>query len=150
MIKHAGASSPAQPFIAPTRETTNGSINTLYNLIKLTHAMFYSVNQITGNIETMFTSMNKIQEISLIHCKWVNNNDHWGITSTNLAGNISVLANKYNLLALGIMNYVNINGELKSLKNLKKFFYCYLLRTGCTGSKADLWNNGANITTFNI
>ena len=115
---------------------------------KLNIAIFAYVNETTGNIEIMFNNTYKITYIDFVYCKWRNGNDDYTIKSTNIGG--SVFSNKYDLRILEIASYTSINGEIKDLKNLKKLYIVSLSSSACTGSKTDLYNNGANITGFYI
>ena len=61
-------------------------------------------------------------------------------------GNISAWAECYDLEHIYAV-YQNLGGELSSLSKLQKLNYVNLL-TWVTGEQTDLYNNGANVTTF--
>lgn len=138
--------------IAPTKATTIGSINSFASCIKMKTIGAWGC-YITGNIETAFNSMNRFNRCDFVWDKYVAGDPYGGDVltySTNISGNINVFANKYDLVFFQIQYYTNVNGQLKDLKNLKKFLGCYLSGCSATGSKTDLWNQGANITDFRI
>jgi len=64
-------------------------------------------------------------------------------------GNISVWSDCYDLEHIYAV-YQNISGELSSLSKLQKLNYVMFTCTSVTGAKEDLYNNGANITTFKL
>ena len=134
-----------------TRETTIGSINSFQNMIKLKSIMASCTRMLTGDISIAFNNNYKIYYTYFEYVSTGYNgiapNDS---PSTNISGNISVFADKYDFEILVFSGYSNIVGELKLLKNLKKLYQLYLRNTGCTGSKTDLWNNGANVYYFSI
>ena len=138
--------------IAYTRETTIGSINSLSNLIHMIDFETWGICATTGNINTAFNNMNKLYVINCLsyHYNPNNSNGDGFVMDNTTSGNINVLSNKYNLEYLGFERYPNVTGEIKSLKNLKKFSRCYLGGCSCTGAKTDLYNNGANITGFEL
>lgn len=138
--------------IAPTRVSTIGSINVFYNLsnLKMLETMFLA--SITGNIETAFANTYKLYGIQMSGLGYDPNSDYGdlNVNSTNISGNISVFGNKYNLEYIQIELYTNVNGQIKDMKNLKKLYWVKFLYCSVTGSKTDLWNQGANITSFNV
>ena len=138
--------------IAPTRNTVTGSIDQFANCLNLKVIYLYPYNSITGNINILFANLYKILNIEIGYLYWdaANQKDVIYTTSTNVSGNINVLCDKYDLDSIRFYRYSNIVGELKSLKNLKKFYICYFTLCDVTGAKADLYNNGANITIFSI
>ena len=97
----------------------------------------------------MCINWSKLTSILLRYTKWYNNADYWQL-SDRIYGNISVFANKYNLRQILFTWYKNISGEVKSLKNLKKLYYLQIDRGQITGSKTDLYNQGANLGYFSI
>ena len=123
-----------------------GSINALSNLTKIKSLM---VNRcyIGGNINTAFVNMNKLYDIDISIIPVGSNRDDY---KTKYTGNISVFNNKYDLVYLMSQWNPGINGELKDLKNLKKLNMCDFLHCSVTGSKTDLYNNGANLYDFRI
>lgn len=127
-----------------------GSIDTLTGLHKLIRLSCQYNNGTTGNVETAFTNINKLVIIANQYVKWTGSSNDWGATTTNINGNIRVFGNKYNLERILLYNRVNINGDLKSLKNLKKLYYVDLVYCDIIGTKTDLYNQGANITHFDV
>lgn len=131
----------------------NGSINTFQSNTNIKYFSLEYVNNIMGNIETCFINKYKLASMGLEYQAYNSNNDTTDpyTRSPNISGNISVFADKYDLQALTLRLYINVNGQVKDLKNLKKiyFFNCYR-SWGITGSQSDLWNNGANCSYFNI
>lgn len=107
-------------------------------------------SELTGNLENMCASIYKLQELDIVHPIVYSNTWNSDNYDYNIAGDISVFSAKYNLMKLQIYPYPNITGEIKSLKNLKKLYYLILSRSSVTGSKSDLYNSGANISTFYI
>jgi len=98
----------------------------------------------TGNIETVFKSCGK-------GFYWICLDPTAGVTPSypNITGNIRVFADKYDMEYITIFDYSGISGEVKSLSKLQKLYYFYINRNVVAGVKEDLWNNGANIRTFN-
>lgn len=137
--------------IALAADRTTGSLNILQNMHKLTCLSFvYNIN-IVGNIEITFVNANKLYSFDYISLHWsINNNRIEVVDNQNILGNISIFANKYDMEYLRITRCPNIIGQVKNLANLKKLYYCELSRCNCTGSKTDLYNNGANVTGFYI
>ena len=131
----------------------NGSINWLNNCINLHDALFASCNIVTGDISIAFANTYKFYDLEM-------QPGYDGSASTveyyqntyghNIYGNISVFADKYDAFRIYFQYRTDIVGELKSLKNLKKLYTCYFLNCSVTGSKTDLWNNGANVYYFAI
>ena len=132
-----------------------GSINTFANHIKIRYIDIDTCNDVIGNISIVFANLYKILAIEIGYLDYYPNdgsNRYYdgSRTSTNVSGNICVFGNKYDIESIAVRCYVNVNGEIKSLKNLKKLYFCYFLNCSVTGAKTDLYNNGANVTRFII
>ena len=106
----------------------------------------------TGNINQIFNQSYKLYWIEFEYLKYDDSSGHYNgnYTSTDISGNINAFADKYDLEYLLIARYPNITGQVKDLKNLKKIYAINLAACSCTGSKTDLWNQGANITIFYV
>ena len=134
----------------------NGSVNFIQNHTHLYYISLGANPNISGNIEIMFNnhSGKGLWYILYDYLKWNHTNGSYlygsSYKSTDFAGNINIFANKYDIEWIQIEQCSLITGEVKSLKNLKKFRVCYLGGCSCTGSKTDLWNQGANITWFGV
>ena len=130
----------------------NGSINTLSNHNKI--VSFWLPYDVTGNIQTTCVNMNKLTRFTAMYIYYYpqGSGSSWDTSrrSTDITGNISIFGNKYDLRILQFERYSTINGEIKDLKNLKKLYVVDFLHCSVTGSKTDLWNQGANVTTFRI
>ena len=138
--------------IAPTKINTIGSIDSLIPYIKISYISTWGC-YITGNISTAFVNSYKSYAIYISYDKYVAGDPYGGDTadtSTNITGNISVFSDKYDLKAVQLECYSQISGQIKDLKNLKKLNICDFWGGNCTGSKTDLWNQGANVTTFYV
>ena len=146
-----GIATSVQADIAYTRERVSGSINIFQNMLKLNFIAFWACNGITGNIETAFTphSGKGLVYITINYSYWTGTVNS-GRTSTNVSGDISIFGSKYDLERVDLFLYTPIYGEVKSLKNLKKLWYCCIDHCNCTGSKTDLWNGGINIRYFSV
>lgn len=113
-------------------------------------------NNITGNIETMLANHpgKGLLEFCLAFLYFYPQNVggyfDTSIRSTNISGNINIFSDKYDLSYTLIERYTYINGQLKDLKNLKKIWYVDFAWCNVTGSKTDLYNNGANIRYFDV
>lgn len=105
---------------------------------------------ITGNINNAFINTNKFINLELYFMYWSGQWNNPDISSGDITGSINVFNNKYDMQAIRISSYSNVNGYIKDLKNLKKLYYVNFYNTGITGSKTDLWNQGANIESFTI
>ena len=129
----------------------SGNIDLLRNLVKLQEIEIWgNKNTVNGSIET-FVSNHSGKRLWQITIVWMDSDYAYrGMIDNGIYGDISVFANYYDMGKLQISGYSTITGELKSLKNLKKIYYVFLRRCSCTGSKADLYNNGANISTFSV
>ena len=127
-----------------------GSINSLQYMLKLNMVVLLACTSLTGSIETAFTNCNKLNQIKFGYREWQNGTDTFSNRSTNISGNINVFADKYDMEHIMINLYSSVNGDIKNLKNLKKLWYCHLWKCSCTGSKTDLWNDGANIKIFYV
>lgn len=146
-----GNSTEEKLAIAWTRDTTTGNINNFTNLTKMKHFIFNRCVAITGDIEIMLAGLRKnLYQIRFQNVTIDSGGVEYWVRGTNISGNISVLSNKYNLEWVQIEGYTPIYGQLKDLKNLKKLYYLGLWGCSCTGSQTDLWNGGANITTFEM
>lgn len=121
-------------------------------MIKLKYVTIDCCNGVIGNIATAYTnhSGKGLWYIAHTYTKWTGTQNDWHATSNNVSGNISVFSNKYDIEDISIQRYSNITGEVKSLKNLKKLRQFICLITSITGSKTDLYNNGANCSYFSI
>ena len=112
-----------------------------------------SLAYITGNINIACANWYKLASIRTNGVGY-NSSDSYGrdlwVQSTRISGDISVFGDKYDLKETAAPYYSTIVGELKSLKNLKKLYICYFPISGVTGSKADLYNGGVNVTTFSV
>ena len=107
----------------------------------------------TGDISIAFANWYKIIYIYMAFRGYSATSaygDSWETDTTRLFGNISVFSDKYDLQLLGLEYHANINGEVKSLKNLKKLIDVNFDHCSCTGSKTDLYNQGANIRDFYV
>ena len=139
------------PGIKPYATKRSGNINLLQNLIHLYYFSLYNSlsadSSLHGDIGIVFINMQRLTHIWITGAYVYGNVDSAGITVT---GNISVFGNKYNLKYIQFTGCKGIYGEVKSLKNLKKFYACRLDYCSCTGSKTDLYNSGANITIFSV
>lgn len=124
-----------------------GNIQIFKNHIALTYFNLWGLKNITGDIGIIFANWYKIMHIE-IQGSW--GFDSVDTTGTTITGNISILSDKYDSSVIGLTGRKGVNGEVKSLKNLKKIWYLALNLTSCTGSKTDLYNQGANVTTFRI
>ena len=103
-------------------------------------------SKISGSISICFANMNRFVYGRIGHALPGYNNSYgiaWNAQG-QATGNINVFADKYDFYGISCYGHRNITGELKSLKNLKKFAWYNFESTGITGSNADLWNNGAN------
>ena len=103
---------------------------------------------VIGSIEVSCANMNKLSSITIRGTK-----SHVQIIGTDtetICGNISVFGNKYDMQGITLPGWKSIVGEVKNLKNLKKLWRLWLDNTSCTGSKTDLYNNGAICTDFRI
>ena len=108
---------------------------------------------VSGDISIAFANMNKSAQIYMSFRGYSVTDpygDSWETDTTRLFGNISVFSDKYDLQVLGFDYRANINGEIKSLKNLKKLYIVNFDHGSVTGTKADLYNNGANIIDFYV
>ena len=124
-----------------------GSINVFSNHIKLKVFLFTGNSKLTGNINS-FSNIQKISDVVITTN--INGAGYSEYNNTRISGNISVFTDKYNMSEFHMVGYPYIIGEVKNLKNLKKLFWFYAAGCSITGSKADLWNGGANVTTFAI
>jgi len=76
------------------------------------------------------------------------NKDNVSTYQNNFTGNISCLATCYDLEYIRIRGHA-VYGEVKSLNKLQKLYYVELItNSAVTGVKEDLYNSGANCTTF--
>ena len=130
---------------------TNGSINNIIpNWNKLETIYLWGCQNTTGNIEIAFVNPYKLAYVYITSIYYDQNGNNKHNISSNIEGNISVFSNKYDLKTIQIVRYSLINGDIKDLKNLKKLIYVYFDYSQVTGSKTDLWNNGANIIDFSV
>lgn len=142
--------------VGPSNLNFIGSIDTLNLLTKITNFYCGYCENITGDIETTCVNWSRLYYIQMMFARWSSSSNWYsthnidGSGSDKIYGNISVFTDKYDLKWIQIMRYSNIIGEVKDLKNLKKLTYFNLDECGCTGSQADLYNNGANLTTFRV
>lgn len=104
-------------------------------------------NKIAGDISICANNMNWIDTYVIATC-FSEPTDL--VYRSNRTGNISVFENKLRLREFHINWCINITGQLISLKNLKKLYFCMCRGTSVTGSKTDLYNGGANCSYFAI
>ena len=123
-----------------------GSINVAFaNLNNLREFMVeYYAPLLSGNIN-IFSNKYRLEFISIpTHDRYTE------FYYNNISGDIAVFGDKYDLVGFIFMHRAAVYGELKSLKNLKKFYIFYCKYSGITGSKSDLYNQGANCIYFDI
>jgi len=114
---------------------------------KFTDNKWYKMNSVenallTGNIETMYKSCGKGLYKIAFHNMHFN-----GSYSNKLTGSIQVLGDMYDLEIIILMGYTTMTGTWSMLAKLQKLTKLYLQnKSGITGSKADLYNKGANVT----
>lgn len=156
MSKYVSASDPMITEVGPTVLLINGLIDTLSVCSKMISFYIFST-YIDGNIETCFANMSKMYEISIPCAFYTPSHPNTGkpdwlttVSSDLVSGNINVLGDKYDLKTIEFQRHKNIAGEAKSLKNLKKLWHADFRYSSCTGSKTDLYNNGANVYDFRI
>ena len=139
--------------IVPYWEFMIGSINIFQNMLKLNNIDLLACNGVTGNIEIACVNLGKLSYIGLSCATYNSTRNVYGHDihkSTNVSGNIFVFGDKYDLQSIQILSYTNVYGQVKDMKNLKKIRICQLYGSNCTGSKTDLYNQGANVTHFRV
>ena len=133
----------------PYRDFITGSVNFIQNIPKIFRVSFIYDTSITCNIEVAFANAYNLFGVGFSaaysHYDYVT-----PTTSTNVYGNISVFGDKYNIGSIELDYYGNINGKLSDLKNLKKLYSFICRYSALSGVKTDLYNNGANVTTFYV
>jgi len=98
----------------------------------------------TGNIETIFKSCGKgfYWDGILYGAEWT------GAAVDIYTGNIRIFADKYDTERIW-MYRLNVSGEVKVLNKLQKLtWFSLAYANNVTGSKEDLYNNGANCENF--
>ena len=136
--------------LADARDRIVGSISSFNGLVNITYFENTYCWNTVGDIGIAFANMYKLNQIWIMYAYHTGNNVYISTSSDKIYGDITVFGDKYNMTYLRIYRYINVNGQLKDLKNLKKIYAVQLSDCSCTGSQTDLYNNGANIRLFNI
>jgi len=122
-----------------------GSWNAFTNN-KLYYVNWYENNALTGNLEIWFASSGKG-----LYYIWYWNHAGSKTYYYNISGSISVWSECYDLEKIWV-DGCDFTGTISMLGKLQKLYYVdfRVWGTAITGVKTDLYNNGANITYFNL
>lgn len=151
MSKYSSGSNDVIRAIAPSRIALTGSLNVFQYLTKIDYIDATWTENLTADIGIALFSCYKLYYVALNYAKW-NTSTNWNYNtpSGNFAGDIAVLGNKYDLKSVDFTRCSQITGKLSDLKNLKKLYRFWAGSGQVTGSKADLWDGGANVYAFSI
>jgi len=125
--------------------TVTGSLNWLETR-KITRYGSYQQAHITGNIETMFKSSSK-------GCYYIifGINNGQSAFRYDITGSCIVFSEMYGLELIHDYGYA-VTGTVSMSGKLQKLYYwdMYTGINGITGSKSQLYNGGANVTTYSL